>query len=147
MPSSKTGCQSFISHSEKAGLMLGCHEAASGAGKRPFSHINVSSLLIALRFQQLQPCPAALAPADHSYLQPGLLRMPLASAGIACATHRQKADNSACPHCLVFATLSLPEKGKNTPLETPLCFIQLQHSIFALSLCSSLFFFSFFSPI
>lgn len=136
MQSSETGCQSFMSHSKRAGLILDHHESAPGEEK-PFSHINVSSLSIALHFQQLQPCPAALASTDCLYLQTDVLRMPLASARITCATHRQKAANSTHPHGLGFATLyTYHDKGKNTHLETALWFLQLHHIIFALFLYS-----------
>lgn len=70
--------------------------------------------------------------------------MSLASTRITCVTHRQKAANSSHPHCLGFATLyTYPRKGKNTHPETTLCFLQLHHIIFALFLCSSLFFMPF----
>lgn len=70
--------------------------------------------------------------------------MSLASTRITCVTHRQKAANSSHPHCLGFATLyTYPHKGKNTHPETTLCFLQLHHIIFALFLCSSLFFMPF----
>lgn len=127
--------------------MLSHHEAASGGGKKPFSYINVSSLSIALSFQQLSTASAlscSTGSTDSLYLQPVLPRMPLASAGITHAAHRQKADNFAHPHCLLLPSSPYPEKGKNTLLETTLCFVQLQPSIFALSLRYSLFLLLFF---
>lgn len=107
----------------------------------------MSSLSIALSFQQLQPCPAALSSTDCSYLQPDLLRTPLASAGITYATPRKQLILHI-PTELVLPPYPYPEKGKNTSppppaLETTLWFTQLEPTIFALSLCSSLFFFSF----
>lgn len=117
--------------------------------KKNFSHINVSSLSIALSFQQLQPCPAALSSTDCSYLQPDLLRTPLASAGITYATPRKQLILHI-PTELVLPPYPYPEKGKNTSPPPPWDHFVV-YTVRAYHLCpfplfQPFFFFFFFFP-